>query len=168
MPETFNYGYHRLGDLIMLLQYYSAQYVYYIFKTRFLAKMNVVLALFALFTLTSLASISYASTNKVVYVPIRPIFVTNLQDSTRKFLSIEVSLMVPADKKTEDAIKNNMPLIKDTLVELFSNQSSKKLRKAGKRAELEKKALTQVVKILNEYVGNLTVKKVLFTKFTIG
>ncbi|QHS32263.1 flagellar basal body-associated FliL family protein [Piscirickettsia salmonis] len=101
-------------------------------------------------------------------MPIRPIFVTNLQDSTRKFLSIEVSLMVPADKKTEDAIKNNMPLIKDTLVELFSNQSSKQLRKAGKRAELEKKALTQVVKILNEYVGNLTVKKVLFTKFTIG
>ncbi|ODN42094.1 flagellar basal body-associated FliL family protein [Piscirickettsia litoralis] len=109
---------------------------------------------------------SYAS--KVVYVPIRPIFVTNLQDSTRKFLSIEVSLMIPADKKIEDALKDNMPLIKDALVELFSNQSSKKLRKPGKRTELEKKALAQVIKVLNEYVGNLEVKKVLFTKFTIG
>ncbi|ALA25123.1 flagellar basal body-associated FliL family protein [Piscirickettsia salmonis] len=107
---------------------------------------------------------SFCLAAELAYVHIRPQFLTNLQGTT-KHLYVEVTLLIPKDASVEEVINNNMPLIRSALVDLFSQQTLKKLSKKRGVNGLQSEALKTITRVLTENAQNVDIKRVLFTKF---
>lgn len=94
-----------------------------------------------------------------------PPFVVNLPTKGRvKFLQIEVEVMA-TEKEVLSDVESLAPLIKNDLLQLFSNQKFEDMMKPQKREELRAQALKVVNDVLKENTGNNDVKQVLFTSF---
>ncbi|QGP54929.1 flagellar basal body-associated protein FliL [Piscirickettsia salmonis] len=76
-----------------------------------------------------------------------------------------MTLLIPKDVSVEEVINNNMPLIRSALVDLFSQQTLKKLSKKSGVNGLQSEALKTITRVLTENAQNVDIKRVLFTKF---
>ncbi|ODN41332.1 flagellar basal body-associated FliL family protein [Piscirickettsia litoralis] len=101
------------------------------------------------------------------YVHLRPQFLTNLQGS-KKYLYTEVSLLIVDDTTTEKIVNTHLPLIRSSLVDLFSRQSLKNLSMKSGINGLQNEAVKLINKLLQEHGETVEVKRVLFTKFNIS
>jgi len=101
------------------------------------------------------------------YLDLTPAFVVNLADEEAvRFLQVEVELMA-RDAKVIDAAKNHMPRIRNALLLLLSQQHSHDMATREAKEGLEKQALAEVQKALQEENAPADVSAVYFTSFVI-
>jgi len=105
--------------------------------------------------------------NKAIFYSIKPVFVVNIQDGTKtKFLQVQVDIMTHSDK-VKIAIDNNLPLIKNDLVALFSSKSYDDLNQPAGKEQLRQDAQKAVQKIIEGQAEGGTVEAVLFPSFVM-
>jgi flagellar FliL protein len=102
-----------------------------------------------------------------LYLDLTPAFVVNLADEEAvRFLQVEAELMA-RDPKVIDAAKANMPRIRNTILLLLSQQHSHDLASREAKENLQKQALAEVQKALQEENAPAEIGAVYFTSFVI-
>lgn len=94
-------------------------------------------------------------------------FVVNFMDEGQlRYLQITVSVMF-MDPKTLEELKRHMPLIRNNLVMLFSNQSRDVIITREGKEKVRVDAEAEVKKVLREQAGKPMVKSLYFTSFVM-
>jgi len=102
-----------------------------------------------------------------LYLDLTPAFVVNLADEEAvRFLQVEAELMA-RDPKVIDAAKANMPRIRNSILLLLSQQHSHDLASREAKENLQKQALAEVQKALQEENAPAEIGAVYFTSFVI-
>jgi len=102
-----------------------------------------------------------------LYLDLTPAFVVNLADEEAvRFLQVEAELMA-RDPKVIDAAKANMPRIRNTILLLLGQQHSHDLSSREAKENLQKQALAEVQKALQEENAPSEIGAVYFTSFVI-
>lgn len=100
-----------------------------------------------------------------IYFPLEPAFVVNFKDRGRtRFLQITMEVMTRDPQIVED-IKAHMPLIRNNILLLLSNQQAEDLHSAEGKEKLRKDVLDELIKILAEETGRVKVEGLYFTSF---
>jgi|GEM_PF-330541 len=105
--------------------------------------------------------------NPAMFFKIEPAFIVNFEGSRNiKFLQVTVEVMT-RDKPTLKYIEDNLPIIKNDLVTLFSAQQYSDVSLSSGRESLRKKALQVIANIIEKEAGFNKVEEVLFTSFVM-
>jgi len=103
--------------------------------------------------------------NPAIYFPLEPAFVVNFKDRGRtRFLQITMEVMARDPQIIED-IKAHMPLIRNNILLLLSNQQAEKLHSPEGKEEIRQSVLEEMIKILGEETGRIKVEGLYFTSF---
>ncbi|MBV1916309.1 MAG: flagellar basal body-associated FliL family protein [Pseudomonadales bacterium] len=100
------------------------------------------------------------------YVKLKPITVNFTEKKKQRFVQISPSLMT-RDPAMVLAIEENIPLIENSLLLLFSAQDFAELKTRAGQVKLREDALLEVQKLMKDEVGKEAVERVLFTGFII-
>ena len=100
------------------------------------------------------------------YVKLKPITVNFTEKKKQRFVQISPSLMT-RDPEMVLAIEENIPLIENSLLMLFSSQEFAELKTRDGQVKLRELALAEVQKLMQDEVGKDAVERVLFTGFII-
>lgn len=102
-----------------------------------------------------------------IYLPIDPAFVVNFASQGKaRFLQITVEVMT-RDETVPDKVKLHMPVIRNNLMLLFSDQSYDNVSTLDGKEALRESALEVVQQILEEETGDPGVEAVYFTSFVM-
>ena len=102
-----------------------------------------------------------------VYVPVKPAFVVNFQDTQKaKFLQITMEVMT-RDPSVPALIDMHMPAIRNNLMLLYSSQSYDKVSTLEGKEGLREEALSVIQEILEEETGNPGIEAVYFTSIVM-
>ena len=100
-----------------------------------------------------------------IYFPLEPAFVVNFKDRGRtRFLQVTMEVMARDPQIIED-IKTHMPLIRNNILLLLSNQEAEKLHSSEGKEEIRKAVLEEMIAILAEETGRVKVEGLYFTSF---
>lgn len=127
---------------------------------------HMVLLISALFVATAQAEESAAPSNDVIYVELKPAFVTNYQARKMGYLKADVTLKVKGGQ-TAEAVDRHKPAIRHHLVMLFSSQTMEALNSMEGKEMLKETALSEVVSALQEEGEPAEVEDILFTSFIV-
>lgn len=105
-------------------------------------------------------------TSTIEYLPLSPSFVVNLQGNGRSYLRADVQLMVEGPENVEK-IKAHLPVIRHSLILLFSDYKADQLSTSSQREDLRKKALEQTQATLEKYASNTDLEDLFFTEFLV-
>lgn len=106
-----------------------------------------------------------SSGNKPYFYKFMPTFTVNIPSKGRlRFLQVQVEVM-SFDEEVISSVEEYAPLLKNDLVELFSQQEFDELILPSGKEILRKKALERVKKIMVKQTGEDGVEQVLFTSF---
>ena len=99
------------------------------------------------------------------YMALEPPFVVNLADTSGdRYLQVEVQLM-SRTPKMEETLKQHMPLIRNRLLLLFSQQTVEGVRSREAKEKLQADALKEVQAVLTEATGKPGIDALYFTSF---
>ena len=102
-----------------------------------------------------------------IFVPLDAAFVVNLEDEdAMRFMQVEVQVAV-RDPKSVDVVKNNMPIVRNRLMLLFSGQHYRDLNTRQAKEKLQADALAEVKKTLTEVTGKPLVDGLYFTSLVM-
>ncbi len=102
-----------------------------------------------------------------IYYPLKPPLIVNFQARGRqRFLQAELTLLV-RDEAVVQAIETHMPMIRNSMVMLFSGQTYEDLQTPDGKDILRQQALDEVQRVLEEETGEPGVEQVLFTNFVM-
>lgn len=102
-----------------------------------------------------------------IYIPIDPAFVVNFASQGKaRFLQVTVEVMT-REPEVPEKIKLHMPVIRNNLMLLFSNQTYDKVSTLEGKEALREEALTVVQEILETETGDPGVEAVYFTSFVM-
>lgn len=102
-----------------------------------------------------------------LYLPLEPAFVVNFKDGdSLRYLQVGVTLM-SHDPKAIEAAKAADPVIRDALVNLFSNQDFAVISTTKGREAMQAKALAAVRKIIQDRLGQPGIDALYFTSFVM-
>lgn len=108
-----------------------------------------------------------AHTGKIEYIALTPNFVVNLNDEeAMRYLQLEIELGA-SDSSAADAIKLNMPLIRNNLLMIMGQKKYHDLDTREGKERLRAELLEEVQKILTEQTGKPGVDAVYFTSFVM-
>lgn len=101
------------------------------------------------------------------FMALEPAFIVNFNDAdASRFLQITVEVSA-RDALVLDAVKANMPIIRNNLVLLFSSQKIESLASREGKEKLRTEALAEIQKVLKEQTGKPGVENVFFTSFVM-
>ncbi|MCP8464875.1 flagellar basal body-associated protein FliL [Pseudomonas sp. ZM23] len=104
---------------------------------------------------------------QAVYEILAPAFVVNFNQSGRqRYLQVAVALM-GRDQAQMDALREQMPLVRNQLVMLFSSQNFDSLVTPVGKEMLRQQATSSIQELAKKATGQLTVEQVLFTNFVL-
>lgn len=102
-----------------------------------------------------------------VYLPIDPAFVVNFASQGKaRFLQVTVEVMT-RDPAVPEKVKLHLPVIRNNLMLLFSNQTYDTVSTLEGKEALREEALTVVQEILESETGDPGVEAVYFTSFVM-
>ncbi len=102
-----------------------------------------------------------------VFLDLDPAFVVNFEDQgVVRFLQITVTVGAH-DPLVLDAVKANMPIIRNNLVMLFSSLDLASITSREGKEKLRANALLEVQKVLKEQTGDPGVDSIYFTSFVM-
>lgn len=108
-----------------------------------------------------------ADKQPAIYYALKPAFVVNFQYKTRtRYLQADLALLI-RDPEISKALDTHMPLIRNNLVLLLSNQDFETLQTPEGKEALREQALVKVQEVLQEETGKPGVEQVLFTSFVM-
>lgn len=100
-----------------------------------------------------------------LFYQFNPTFIVNIPAKGRaKFLQVQVQVM-SYNSKVIDSIEQYAPLIKNDLVQLFSQQEYNDLLKPDSKEKLRMESLKLIKTLLTKHTGEDGVEQVLFTSF---
>jgi flagellar protein FliL len=99
------------------------------------------------------------------YIALDPPFVVNLADASGdRYLQVEVQLMTRTPKM-EETLTQHMPVIRNRLLLLFSQQTVEGVRTREAKEALQAEALKEVQAVLTEATGKPGIEALYFTSF---
>ncbi len=102
-----------------------------------------------------------------LYLPLDPAFVVNFRDAeSLRYLQVAVTLM-SHDPAAIEVARAADPVIRDSLVGLFSNQDFAIIGDAAGRQKLQEEALVAVRKIVQARLGRPGIDALYFTSFVM-
>ena len=102
-----------------------------------------------------------------IYLPIEPTFVVNFSgQGNARFLQISVEVMTRSPEVLEE-IETHMPVIRNNLNMLFSDQHYDKISTLEGKERLRAEALEVIRRILEEEAGDPSIEAVYFTTFVM-
>lgn len=102
-----------------------------------------------------------------VYLSLEPAFTVDFMvDGRRRYLQLNMTLK-SRNSRQVDAVKQHEPLIRNSLVLLFSSQSFEELKTAEGKMALKEASLNAVNGILEQETGQAGMDDVLFTSFVM-
>lgn len=102
-----------------------------------------------------------------IYIPFKPAFVVNYGGQGRlKYLKAEVSVRVQ-DTPSAEVVRHHMPLLRNSLVLLFSNQTDADLATQEGKEILRQSALERVNTLLEAEEGESGVVDLFFSNLII-
>lgn len=102
-----------------------------------------------------------------IYVPVKPAFVVNYGGEGKlQYMKVEISLRV-ADVSAANAVRHHMPLVRDSLVTLFSRQTNENIDMPDGRERLRLKALKSVQQVVEQEDGEQGVINLYFSHFVV-
>ncbi|MGS2718590.1 flagellar basal body-associated FliL family protein [Eionea flava] len=102
-----------------------------------------------------------------IYVPVKPAFVVNYGGEGKlQYMKVEISLRV-ADVSAANAVRHHMPLVRDSLVTLFSRQTNENIDMPDGRERLRLDALKIVQQVVEEEDGEQGVINLYFSHFVV-
>ncbi len=102
-----------------------------------------------------------------IYFPLKPPLIVNYQARGRqRFLQAEITLMSREDDVIE-AVEIHMPMIRNSLILLFSGQVYEELQTDEGRELLRQDALLELQTIMQQELGKPGIEKVLFTNLVM-
>jgi len=108
-----------------------------------------------------------AQIGTAIYVPMHGAFTFSVPGATRdRLVEIRVQLLVRGEENEENA-KMHIPLIKSTLLNIFSQANAEDLSTSAGKEALKEQSLAAVQKVMMEFEEDKTVEKVLFTGFVM-
>lgn len=108
-----------------------------------------------------------AEGKRAFFYSIKPVFIVNLDSNRVKFLQIGVDIMAKK-QETITKITDNLPIIKNELVTLFSNKGYEQVKTVDGREALRREALKIIKQVLEkETSGDSGIDDVLFTSFVM-
>lgn len=110
------------------------------------------------------SSSSGGDPDKVVFVEMRPAFITNLATDYPRYLKADISIRVKGSK-TSEAIGRHEPLIKNAILMLLAQQDGNVIATVKGKEELRAKAKEEVVHALESEHEAHEVIEVLFVSF---
>ena len=123
-----------------------------------------------LFALPSWAEDEESSTvpQAIYYAFNEPFTINFLNQSNKKarYLQIKVTLK-GIDQPSIDAAEQNLPMLQDALLDLFSDQSHEQVNSIEGRKALQQNTLETVRSLLKEETGNDAIDAVYFTSFIL-
>lgn len=106
-------------------------------------------------------------TKAELYLPMDPAFVVNFRDNdSLRYLQVGVTLM-SHDPDAISVAKAADPVLRDSLVALFSNQNYSIISDAAGRQKLQQQALAAVRKIVQARLGRPGIDALYFTSFVM-
>ena len=107
-----------------------------------------------------------SSSDAVMYVELKPAFVTNYQSRKLGYLKADVTLKVKG-QNTADAVERHRPYIRHNLVMLFSRQDNEGLATPEGKMQLKQDALQEILMVLKTEGEPAQVEDILFTSFIL-
>jgi flagellar FliL protein len=102
-----------------------------------------------------------------IYFPLKPALIVNYQARGRqRFLQAEITIMAREDDVIE-AVEMHMPMIRNSLILLFSGQVYEELQTDEGRELLRQAALAELQTIIEKELGKPGIEKVLFTNLVM-
>lgn len=102
-----------------------------------------------------------------VYYAFDPAFVVNFQDSSAiRFLQVTIEVM-SRDPVAIEAVKTHMPVIRNSLVLLFSSQTPENIMTREGKEKIRTDALKEIQKVMKEQTGSPSIEAVYFTGFVM-
>lgn len=112
-------------------------------------------------------AVDTSSKEPPIYVGLDPDFVVAFQNPKHaRFIKASLEVMT-RDKDVEDAIKHHMPVIRDSVLMLFSMQDEDELASREGKEQFRAEILAEVQKVIEEQTGNPGVDAVYFTNFVM-
>ncbi|HEB78694.1 MAG TPA: flagellar basal body-associated FliL family protein [Methylothermaceae bacterium] len=102
---------------------------------------------------------------EIEYLPLTPKLVVNLA-GRRHYLRADVQLMIKG-KDNVERIRQHLPLVRHTLLMLFSDLPPDKVADIDAREKLREEALHRIRKVLDRYSDSDGLKDVFFTEFLV-
>ncbi|MEE2729467.1 MAG: flagellar basal body-associated FliL family protein [Pseudomonadota bacterium] len=133
---------------------------------KLITHMVLLISALALMATSAQAEEGAPPSNDVVYVELKPSFVTNYQSRKMGYLKADVTLKVKGGQ-TAEAVDRHKPAIRHHLVMLFSSQSAEALGSMEGKEMLKETALSEVVAALQEEGEPADVEDILFTSFIV-
>ena len=127
---------------------------------------HIVLLIASMLIATAHAEDEAAPSAEVIYVELKPAFVTNYQSRKMGYLKADVTLKVKGGQ-TAEAVDRHKPAIRHHLVMLFSSQTMEALNSMEGKEMLKETALSEVVSALQEEGEPAEVQDILFTSFIV-
>jgi flagellar FliL protein len=101
------------------------------------------------------------------YVPVKPAFVVNYGgDGKLRYMKVEISLRVE-NVSSANAVRHHMPLVRDSLVKLFSRQTDEDVDTPHGKENLRLKALKSVQDAVEQEEGDQGVINLYFSHFVV-
>lgn len=102
-----------------------------------------------------------------VYYAFDPAFVVNFQDNSAiRFLQVTIEVM-SRDPLAIEAVKTHMPVIRNSLVLLFSSQTPENIMTREGKEKIRTDALKEIQKVMTEQTGSPSIEAVYFTGFVM-
>ncbi len=102
-----------------------------------------------------------------IFEPMLPAFVANFnQNGRQRYLQVSITLLA-RNQADLDALKVHMPVIRNTLVMLFSAQPFDTLATPVGQEMLRQKVTASVQEVAQKEVGKPVIEQVLFTNFVL-
>ena len=102
-----------------------------------------------------------------IYYAFDPAFVVNFQDNSAiRFLQVTIEVM-SRDPLSIEAVKTHMPVVRNNLVLLFSNQSPENITSREGKEKIRSDALKEIQKVMTEQTGSPSIEAVYFTGFVM-
>ena len=132
------------------------------------------LRILLVFMATLLASPTWAEDEEVIvpkaiyYAIPEPFTINFLNQSNQqaRYLQIKVTLK-STNAEAIGSAEQNLPMIQDALLDLFSDQSYDEANSVGGRQTLQQNTLETVKTILKEETGNDAIEAIYFTSFIL-
>jgi flagellar FliL protein len=102
-----------------------------------------------------------------IYFPLKPPIIVNYQARGRqRFLQAEITIMTRDDDVVE-AVELHMPMIRNSLILLFSGQIYEEIQTEEGKELLRQAALSELQAIMQQEIGKPGIEKVLFTNLVM-
>jgi flagellar FliL protein len=99
---------------------------------------------------------------KGVIIDLEPVVVNLLDPSGKRYIQVKFALEVP-DKKAEEAIKEDLPRIKDVIISYLSAKTPEEALQPETKEEIKKTLLKKI----NEVLGEDLVMEVYITQYIV-